>query len=189
VNNHTDIDIDFADRDAAAQSLRCIPALQSDGSKHNTSVYFQNIPENPFTGLASLDAKTAADLGYFKVDLLNNTIYKGVRNEDHLVDLLSREPPWDLFMDRNVVENLYHIHNYFSIVQNIQPKSVTDLAVIIALIRPGKKHLVGKPRSVIDADIWKPVSDAGYAFKKAHAFAFALSIVVQLNLMIERYED
>jgi len=183
---NTDIDIDLVDRDTALANIKHVPAF-INGVRHNTSVYFQNIPEDPMTGLAALDAKEAADLGYFKIDLLNNSIYKKVRDEAHLVELANRQPPWELFADRNVVQNLSQIYNYFEIVDFIQPKCIEDLAIIIALIRPGKKHLIGKSRTEIDAEIWKPTSD-NYWFKKSHSFAYAVSIVVQLNLMVEEFE-
>lgn len=181
----TDIDIDFIDRDVALAEIEHIPASQADGTKHNTSVYFQPIPVDPRTEIAAIDYKSSAALGYFKIDFLNNSLYQGVRDEGHLVDLAFREPEWDLFDEPTIVEGLAHIHSYFHVVQSIRPRSVTDLAVIIALIRPGKKHLVGQSRHIIDAEIWQRGAEEGYVFKKSHSFAYALSIVVQLNLMIE----
>ncbi|CAM6054966.1 unnamed protein product [Sphagnum tenellum] len=189
----TDIDIDLADRDFALAMINHVAALQKDDvTRHASGVYFQNIPQDPLTGLAAIPNKRAAELGYFKIDLLNNSIYKNVRDEEHLVQLAFTDPPWELFGDKNVVKQLQHIRNYFWIVDSIKPKSVEDLAVIIALIRPGKKHLVGKPRDQIDAEIWLPVAGddgEGYSFKKSHAHAFSLSIVVQLNLLIEKFSD
>jgi hypothetical protein len=61
---------------------------------------------------------------------------------------------------------------------------VIDLAVCLALVRPGKRHLIGQPRHVIDAEIWQKTT--AYAFKKAHAVAFSASLVVQLNLLMEQ---
>ncbi len=185
---NTDIDIDLADRDYALEIIKHVPALQKDDvTRHATGVYFQNIPADPITGISTLGNKRAADLGYFKIDLLNNSIYKNVRDEDHLVHLAFTEPPWELFSDKNVVKQLQHIRNYFWIVDSIKPKSVEDLAVIIALIRPGKKHLVGQSREKIDAEIWLSVGEEneGYSFKRSHAVCYAVSIVVQLNLLIE----
>jgi hypothetical protein len=181
----TDIDIDLADRDSALSLIRHIPALQNDLAKHKTSVYFQNIPTDPTTGFASIDSKTAADLGYFKIDLLNNTIYRNVKDEQHLNQLINKEPDWSLFEDVNVVKKLTHIHDYFYVVNSIKPKNIDDLAIIIALIRPGKKYLLGKPRNIIDKEIWDIKDKDTYSFKKSHSYAYAVSIVVQLNSMIE----
>ncbi len=64
---------------------------------------------------------------------------------------------------------------------------MSDLALCLALIRPGKRHLVGRPRAEIEADIWTPDTE-GYQFKRSHAFAYALSLAVQMNLMSEALE-
>ena len=70
-------------------------------------------------------------------------------------------------------------------VKSYKPSSVEQLAMILAIIRPGKKHLMGKSFDEIAQTVWdKPVSDE-YYFKKAHAIAFATAIVVQLNLICE----
>jgi hypothetical protein len=195
---HTDIDMDFADRDAALSTLAYVPASmvergahrikQGSVVKHQTGVYFQDAPIDPLTGLCSILYEDAAELGYFKIDFLNNSIYQGVRDEDHLDALVKEEPVWELFEMREVVGSLAHIKDHFGTVQVIKPKCIEDLAVVLALIRPAKRHLIGRSREEINSDIWKPEpgSDDGYRFKRAHAIAYAVSIVVQLNLMSER---
>ncbi len=185
----TDIDIDFADRDAALSTLLHIAAsreVEGDLIKHPTSVYFQDIPTDPFTGLSSIPYKESAELGYFKIDFLNNSIYRGVRDEDHLDALLNCEPEWSLLEDRDIVSLFVHIGDHFGIVQRVRPTSLDDLAVVLALIRPGKAHLRMLPRTQIDAEIWKIDPDDKYSFKRAHALAYAASIVVQMNLMVEQ---
>lgn len=182
-----DIDIDFQNREHALALLQHVPAAITAGgkrAKHKSGVYFQNIPISPVDGLAAYDYVEAEAKGFFKIDFLQNNIYEGVRDEDHLNELLSREPPWELFLEPAVVSELAHVRDYIHILQEIQPKSIEDLAVCIALIRPGKAKLLGKPRDVIDKEIWKKVG-TGYSYKKSHAIAFAASIVVQLNLLVE----
>lgn len=194
----TDIDIDFADRDAALRGLSHIPGMVRDKngmiSRHVSGVYFQPIPLNPLTGLAAYDHDEAAELGYFKIDFLNNKrVYGGVRSMDHLDALLAREPEWELLDEPEIVngsderDGLVHINGNFGIVQAIRPRSVEDLAVVLALIRPGKRYLLGRDRAEIDADVWTP-DERGYTFKKSHAIAYATSIVVQLNLIVEGVE-
>ena len=88
----TDIDIDLPDREALLKTLPHIVARidREDGYvKHNTGVYFQDIPYDPVTGLTTLDHKLAGELGYFKIDLLNNSVYNGVEDEAHLTHLAS----------------------------------------------------------------------------------------------------
>ena len=86
----SDIDIDFADREAVVSLLNVTPAsIIKDGkaSKHNTGVYPSDIPVDPFTNHASLDYKEAEERGYVKLDFLNVGLYKQIRDEEHLVHL------------------------------------------------------------------------------------------------------
>lgn len=184
----TDIDIDFADRTSALEGLLHVPAslINHRGQKqrHASGVYFQDVPVDPLTGLCAYDYEQAQDLGYFKIDFLNNTLYEGVRDEDHLIELLDREPDWSLLEHAEIVDMLAHIRDNFGVVNAVKPKSIEDLAVVLALMRPGKRHLMSRPRADIDAEIWLPGSD-GFTFKRAHALAYAASIVVQLNMICE----
>lgn len=185
----TDIDIDFADRSHAIDGLRCIRAVKVKGGKRqalSSGMYFHDIPIDPFDRMAIWDHKLAAEKGYFKVDLLNNSIYSKVRNEEHLITLLTDEPPWDAFADPLIVDQLAHLKGNFDIVAQIQPQNIEDLAVCLALIRPAKRSLIGKPRAEIDANIW--LTTTAHYFKRAHAIAYAVSIVVQLNLLIEQIQ-
>ena len=186
----TDIDIDILDRDQAVAALPCVRAIedkQGEVKVHASGFYFQAMPFDAATGLAVFDYKQAKDLGYFKIDLLSSSIYAGVTSEDHLEALLARPVDWSLFEHRDLVKDLFHIGNYFGIVQAIRPESIEDLAVILALIRSSKRHLLGLPREQIDREIWK-TSEDGYTFKRAHAIAYAHTIVVQANLMYEQME-
>jgi hypothetical protein len=94
----TDIDIDLADRDKALEGLLHVPASRvekGDLKKHNVGVYFHDVPVDPLTGLCSVPYKEAEERGYFKIDLLNLNIYKQVRDNAHLEELLSKEPMWE----------------------------------------------------------------------------------------------
>lgn len=181
-----DIDIDFAEPRKLMDQLRGVAAMGTDGRRHASGVYFQDIPVNPLDGLAVWDYRVAADKGYFKIDCLSNHIYRGVRDEAHLDALASKEPPWDKFVDPTIVKRLRQLANHLDTLQHIKPRNVEDLAVCLALIRPPKRHLKGRPRAEIDQDIWTPSENPeDYAFKRSHAIAFAISLIVQLNLMLE----
>jgi hypothetical protein len=185
----TDIDIDFKDRNEALQALPHIAASmvnQGKNVRHNTGVYFQDIPVDPLTSFSSIPYGKAEEMGYFKIDFINNTVYHDVRDTAHLDTLLAMEPAWDLLDDPDVVSLLAHIHSHFDIVQIIKPRSIEDLSVVLALIRPGKRHLLHKTRAEIDADIWCPPADGSYHFKKSHSYAYSVSIVVQLNAIVEK---
>lgn len=186
---NTDVDIDVFDRDILLSELKHIDArINREGDeyvKHNTGVYFQRIPYDPLTNIATIDHKDANDIGYFKIDFLNNSVYKGVRDEEHLNILIAATPQWDLLKHADIVAQLTHIGDYADLVGRLLPTSVPQLAMILAIIRPAKAHLRSKSWSEIEREVWiKP--EEGYYFKKSHAHAFALSIVVQLNLMIEQ---
>ena len=73
-----DIDIDVHNRDKVLSNLKHIPASLDKDRKHNTGVYFHSIPVNPFTSFSSIDYKEAESRGYFKVDILNVSIYDKV---------------------------------------------------------------------------------------------------------------
>jgi DNA polymerase III alpha subunit len=186
----TDIDIDFVDRSKVLEIIKHVPASIDGNKKHNTGVYVQPIPINPLTGYANIDYKTAEDRGYFKIDFLNVSAYQGVRNEDHLVQLLNTEPLWDLLHEKEVCDQLFHINGYHTLLRMLNPKTIEELAMVLAMIRPGKKHLVpickDQGFQAIKDDIWvKPINDS-YTFKKSHGHSYAALIIVQLNLICER---
>jgi len=87
-----DIDIDFADRTAILSKLQHHVAALETGKKHNTGIYVTPVPHNPIDNIATIDYKIAEDRGYFKIDFLNVNIYKDVNDEEHLTELLNKEP-------------------------------------------------------------------------------------------------
>lgn len=181
-----DIDIDMANRNDILRLVPSIPAsIEKDGvyTKHNTGVYFQNIPVLPLEGYSAVDHKLAEEAGWFKVDFLNNHIYADVKDEEHLDRLLNTDPMWELLSHREVVEKLVHIHNYADLVAEYKPNSIEQLSMILAMIRPAKKHLIGKSWEEIEKTVWDKPTDGSYYFKKSHSVAYAASIVVQLNLL------
>jgi len=184
-----DVDIDMADRDAFLKLIDHTPAsIEKDGkrTKHNSGVYFQNIPFFPMDGFSSIDYKSAADSGWFKADFLNNNVYKDIKDDAQLDRLLNTEPLWGLLSHKEVVEQLYHINSHYDIINQYMPKSIEELAMVLALIRPGKRHLIGKSFDEIKEEIWLPTTDGSYYFKKSHSIAYSAVIVVQLNLMTEQ---
>lgn len=186
---NSDIDIDFADRDQALAVLDVTPAsIIRDGklTKHNTGVYATAIPVDPFTGWASLDYNAAEERGYMKLDLLNVNLYKQVRDELHLVELM-REPDWAKLYDPSICAQLIHINNHYdTLLKMPEPvDTIPRLAMFLAVIRPAKRHLIGRTWSEVSKTIWDKV-DGEYAFKKSHAVAYANLVVVNLNLLCEQ---
>ncbi len=185
----TDIDIDLADRDKALEDLLHIPASRlerDDLKKHVVGVYFQDVPVDPLTGLCSVPYKTAEERGYFKIDLLNLSVYKQVRDEAHLNKLLEQEPMWDMLEDELIVDQLFQLNGHFDIITKMKPSNVMQLAMVLAMIRPAKRYLVGRSWDEVEKEIWAPVAEDVYAFKKSHSLGYAHVLVVQMNLLLEQ---
>lgn len=186
-----DIDIDFFDRNLILDKMPHHVAMRvqkDEEVKHNTGVYFTNIPHNPFTNLSTIEYKEAEERGYFKLDFLNVSMYEGIKDEEHLVKLLVQEPNWSLLRYREIVEQLFHINAHFDIVSKLKPTSIEQLAAVLAMIRPGKRHLIDSDWATIFSEVWTQ-TDEGYFFKKSHAIAYAHAIVVQLNALCEQAEQ
>ena len=184
----TDIDIDTKNRNDLLNLIKHTPAgiVKDDViKKHNTGVYVTDIPKDPLQGVSSIDYAEAEDRGYFKLDILN-AIYEDVKDEDHLLKLISAEPDWSLLGHKEIVEQLFHVHNHFDIVSKLKPNSVEDLAAVLAIIRPAKRNLLNESWTTIREKVWEKPQDGTYFFKKSHAVGYALAIVLQLNLLIEK---
>ena len=183
-----DIDIDFFDRTQALEHFKHVSASIKEGDtfkKHNTGIYCTSIPYNPVTGLSTIDYKEAEERGYFKIDFLNVSIYKNVRDEEHLKQLMETEPLWDLLEQKDFTDLLFHVNGHTSLMKTMKPKSIEQLAMCLAMIRPAKRNLIGKTWSEIGMTIWTKPENGEYYFKKAHAVAYAVAIVVQMNLICE----
>ena len=184
-----DVDIDFADRERVLDVMPGVAASMNEHGvvkKHNTGVYVTDIPVEPLSKVSSIDYREAEDRGYFKLDVLNVGVYENVKDEKHLVELVSKEPDWSLLQERQIVDTLFHIHNHFDIVNTLKPKSVEQLASVLAIIRPAKRHLAKQNWDDINRNVWKKPTDGTYFFKKSHAIGYALAIVLQLNLLVEQ---
>ena len=184
-----DIDIDFTDRDSALKLFKHIGASRVENNrlvKHNTGVYLHEVPVNALTGLCAVPYDAAEQREYFKIDFLNVGLYNGIKNEDHLVQLMNQEPLWDLLLQDDFISLLFHVNGHGSILKEMQPKSIEQLAAVLAIIRPAKRHLIGKDWITVMSEVWtKPETD-DYYFKKSHATAYAVAIVVQMNLICEQ---
>ena len=183
-----DIDIDLANREDILKLIKSIPAaIHRDGGmvKHNSGVYVNPIPFNPFTGVSNIDYKEAEGLGYMKIDLLNNSVYNLVRDNEHLNQLVSKEPDWQKLHDRDFVEKVVHIGNHYDIIQKHFPDTLDKMAMVLALIRPAKRYLIGKRWKEISDEIWIKTDDGNYFFKRSHSFSYALLVMVHMNLLCE----
>ena len=184
-----DIDIDFLDREQALALFKHVRASRIDGHKlvkHNTGVYLHEVPMNAVEGISAVPYDEAEEQGYFKIDFLNVGIYKGVRDETHLIQLMETEPLWDLLEQDDFTQNLFHVNGHGSILRQSKPKSIEQLAAVLAMIRPAKRYLIGKDWTTVMREVWTKPDNEEYFFKQSHATAYAVAVVVQMNLICEQ---
>jgi hypothetical protein len=185
----SDIDIDFADRNKILDLVKHTKASQLRDEKlvaHNTGVYVTDIPADPFNNIASLDYETAERRGYLKLDFLNVNLYLKITSEEQLLELMHTTPSWTRFnTDSAFFEQLIHVNNHWSVLKKMPEPvdSIPRLAMLLAVIRPAKRHLIGKTWADVAQEVWTKPSDDVYYFKKSHAVAYAHLVVVNMNLV------
>ena len=180
-----DIDIDFADRDQILKHIKHIPARLKN-RKHNTGIYAHRVPTDPFNGLCTVEHKEAEQIGWFKLDMLNVSIYKDVRDETHLHELMEKEPIWDLLQHQEFADQVFHVSGHVDLMSKLKPKNLQQLAAALAIIRPSKRYLINESWEKIEQEVWIKPHDDRYYFKKAHAFSYAMAVVVHMNLICEK---
>ena len=184
----SDVDIDFGDRDRLLSLIKHSRASMRNVNPirhHATGIYVTDVPYDPIYNMSSLDYSAAEKRGYFKLDLLNVHVYEQVNSEEHLLRLME-EPDWNMLKDPAIVEKLIHLNSQLYNLQKIpEPiNSIPRLAMFLAIIRPGKKHLIGQRWSEIAKTVWDKGTD-GYTFKRSHAVAYAHLVCVHMNLLRE----
>lgn len=182
-----DIDIDLANRDQVLQLISVTPARQDVNGqvrRHNSGVYPTDIPWDPVNQCATLDYETAESLGYFKIDLLNMSVYQLIQDPAHYEAMLAAEPPWSrLWTDPVWASQLVHIGNYTELLRTMRPDSIPRMAAFISIIRPGKAHLQNQPWDRVFESVWDGDDSRGFIFKKSHAVSYAALVALHMNLL------
>jgi hypothetical protein len=185
-----DIDIDFADRESILKLIDSVPARQlhqGQVRRHNSGVYVTDIPYDPVNQCATIDYKTAEQRGYFKIDLLNMSVYQLVKDADHYTQMMALEPPWEkLWTDQGFATQLVHVggnQKTFDLLQAMRPDSIPRMAAFISIIRPGKAHLQNRPWTEVFDSVWDGDDSRGYTFKKSHAVSYAALVALHMNLL------
>jgi DNA polymerase III alpha subunit len=184
-----DIDIDFIDREEALSHFKHIRARREENGKamkHNTGVYMHEVPYDPINNLSSIIYDKAEEQGLFKLDFLNVSLYKGIKNEQHLTQLMDKEPLWELLEQDDFTDMLFHVNGHGQILRRLKPTNIPQLAAVLAMIRPAKRHLIDQDWQDIMTEVWKKPEGDEYFFKKSHATAYAVAVVVQMNLICEQ---
>ena len=182
-----DIDIDLADRDQLLKLIKATPARQlhqGQVRRHNSGVYVTDIPVDPVYACATIDYETAEQLGYFKIDLLNMTVYQLIQSPEHYEQVLTLDPPWSrLWTDTEWSAQLIHIGNYTELLKSMRPDSIPRMAAFISIIRPGKAHLQNQPWDQVFESVWDGDSSRGFVFKKSHALGYSKLVTLHMNLL------
>lgn len=183
-----DVDIDlqttFNPRDLFPWTRASI--LKDDELRaHPCGVHPQNIPEDPVTMLSAIPYDHAEELGFAKIDFLHLGVYDYFKSRAEIEELLEIEPDWGLLTIPSEQKKLFQLSKHGDILSAVKPKSIEELADVLALIRPGKKQYVKLYKSQREATrrILYAKDENGYSFKKSHAIAYAMVIVLQLHLI------
>ena len=184
---NADIDLDLADRDKLLALIDAVPARQMHQGqvrRHNSGVYVTDIPYDPVNQCAAIDYEMAEQLNYFKIDLLNMSVYQLIKSPEHYQAMLAKEPDWlRLWTDSEWAKQLVHVGNYTELLQAMKPDSVVRMAAFISIIRPGKAHLQNRPWSEVFDSVWDGDASRGFIFKHAHAIGYAALVALHMNLL------
>ena len=154
-------------------------------SAHPCGVYPQRMAVDPVTGLSAIPYDQAEDFGYLKVDFLHLTVYQHFKDRAEIDDLLTKEPDWSLLQLPSAQSKIFQLGKHGELLSDLKPKSIMELADIMALIRPGKKAFIGLYKKEREAarKILFAKDESGYSFKKSHALAYSYVVLLQLHLI------
>ena len=182
-----DIDLDFADREQVLKLIKATSAHQVHQGqirRHNSGVYVTDIPRDPVNQCAAIDYETAETRGYFKIDLLNMTVYQLIKSPEHYRAMLDQKPVWTrLWTDTEWASQLVHVGNYTELLKTMRPDSIPRMAAFISIIRPGKAHLQNRPWDQVFETVWDGDASKGFVFKNAHAISYAALVALHMNLL------
>jgi len=186
-NMSADIDIDLADREQLLKLIHATPARQLQQGqvrRHNSGVYVTDIPRDPVNACAAIDYETAEQLDYFKIDLLNMSVYQLIKSPEHYEEMLAQQPDWPrLWTDSAWAQQLVHVGNYTELLRTMRPDSIPRMAAFISIIRPGKAHLQNQPWETVFASVWDGDASQGFVFKQSHAIGYATLVALHMNLL------
>lgn len=184
-----DVDIDVSDTFDANKIFgtftRASQLKNGDLVPHNVGYYFQQIPTDPWhPGISAIPYNWAEEQGFQKIDFLHLSFLDVFTDKEQLRKLAKKEPRWELLDHHINVTKLFHIGNHYDIVSRVRPRSIDDLADVVALIRPGKRNLLERylsEKEYVRSFLYKKTDQ--YYFKRSHAIGYAHVIVVQLHLL------
>lgn len=182
-----DIDTPTSFRPASIFPSWVRASMVKDGNlmPHPCGVYPQRAPIDPITKLCAIPYEPAEELGFLKLDFLHLSVYDHFQSREEIEQLLEVEPDWGLLLIPSEQVKLFQLSKHGELLSTVKPKSIEELADCLALIRPGKKQLLKLYLAQRESTrrILYARDENGYSFKKSHAIAYALVIVLQLHLI------
>lgn len=185
-----DIDIDFqTDFDPISIFDTAVKAsMVSNGAlrAHPCGAYLQTMPKDPITGLAAIPYDKAKELTFTKIDFLHLGALDLFTSKQQIRTLINTPPKWGMLLRYDVVCKLFQLGNHADLVKKIAPTSILQLADCISLIRPGRIELVDE--YLLDPintrkKLYTITKKDVYAYKKGHAVAYAMVVVLQMHLI------
>ncbi len=188
-----DVDLDVKERDKVVtlfpNAIVASQVAKDNLVAHKTGMYFQRVPRDPVTLLAAFPYEMAEEIGYYKVDFLSNHVYGQIRDMAHLDELLAIPVNWEMFQCVEFVRTLFHfggeVDHTLSVAEVValyKPQSVLDLAHLVAMKLPAKKHLISESWEKVRAEMWIKDPEKRPQFKKSHSVAYALCILIDAQL-------
>lgn len=183
-----DIDIDVIDNKYVMRHLPTAKraSIVENGvlKPHLVGIYLQDMPIDDITGLSAIPYNLAENYGYKKIDILNLGILSNFQSKKQIRKLLKKTPKWDMLCNDDVIAKLFHLNKHGDTLKKVRPTSVEELADVLALIRPNKKHLIDKyisDKKSTRKELYVKVDASD--LRKSHAIPYALLIVLQLHLI------
>lgn len=155
-------------------------------TKHPCGVYFQTMPVDEMTNLAAIPYDKAEEYGFYKIDFLHLSLLDIVTSKQEIRELSRSEPDWSILWNAEHTHKLFQLHKQFDVLNKVRPTSVIELADCIALIRPTKKHLLTEycaDKYSTRPKLYRLTGEDKSSFRRSHALAYALTVVVQLHLI------
>jgi hypothetical protein len=191
MTRHPDIDIDTPSNfvpEKIFPSWTRASMLQDGKLRHHPcGMHPQSIAQDPLTHFAAIPYDIATkEYDYFKIDFLHLHVYDHFSSKEEIDELLKIDPDWNLLQSPSTVKQLFQIGKHYDILTKIKPRSIMELSDVISLIRPGKFYLIQKyieNKQLARKYLYEKNEDEAFTFKKSHAVAYAMVIVLQLHLI------
>ncbi len=204
----SDLDIDIPSKESSNIKLNLLKSSilndKGDIQPHPAGVYFyKSIPA--FNGLAVLDYKSMEALKYQKIDILNNTFLDDLTQKEFIEYISVIENGGIDWKKLWKYDEPYQLGKYPGILREFKVCSVLDVAMVLAIIRPGSLKNYDKlkmfmhtdkilnKRSNVDKKILEEtygipvfdeqfkklgIDDGKYRYKKPHSIGYAFVLLI-----------